>query len=92
MPVERLPNKVLYCQLQEGKRSQGDQTNPLQTHPLSLTKGFQYSSGVLGTFYTGSNKTALPYQKKEQLNTKQRESMKLKESAKNARQELREHH
>ena len=40
MPVERQPNKVLYYQLKEGKRSQDDQTNPRQTHPLSFTNDF----------------------------------------------------
>ena len=33
MPDERLPKKVLYGELQEGKRSQGGQKETLQRHP-----------------------------------------------------------
>ena len=33
MPYARLPKKVLYDELQEGKRSQGGQKNTLQRHP-----------------------------------------------------------
>ena len=41
MPNERLPKKNFYGELQDGKRSEGDQKNTLQIHPQSLTERLQ---------------------------------------------------
>ena len=58
MPDERLPKKVLYGELQEGKRSQGGQKKRYKDTLKASLKDFK----VLGTGCSGSNKVALPHQ------------------------------
>ena len=91
MPDERLPKKVLYGELQEGKRSQGGQkkryNTPLKPHlRISI---FQLSPGnrLLRTEQSGvASSTKVP------PNLKQSESVKLKRSVKKGKQEPRDHH
>ena len=52
----------------------------LQRHSQSLYEEFRHTNGVLGTQCTGAIKVT-----KEQLSVKKVESVKLKESAENAR-------
>ena len=59
MPDARLPKKVFYGELQEGKRSQGGQKKP-----QSLSEGFRNTNGVLGTDCTGAIKVARSHQQR----------------------------
>ena len=63
MPDERLPKKIFYGELQEGKRSQGDQKK-LQRQPQSLSEGFRHTNWVLGTDCTGAIKMARSHQQR----------------------------
>ena len=91
IPDERLPKKVLYGELQEGKRSQGGQKKCYK-HILkaSLQNSiFQLSPGnrLLRIEQSGvASSTKVP------TNLKQRESVKLKGSVKKGKQEPRDHH
>ena len=49
MPEERLPKKILYGELQMGKRSYGGQKKRHKRHPQSLPQGFQHTNRVAGT-------------------------------------------
>ena len=78
MPDERLPKKVLYGELQEGKRSQGGQRNATKTplKPRLRISIFQLSPGnrLLRIEQSGvASSTKVP------PHLKQRESVKLKE-------------
>ena len=91
MPDERLPKKVLYGELQEGKRSQGGQRNATKTplKPRLRISIFQLSPGnrLLRIEQSGVASSA-----KVPPNLKQRESVKLKGSEKKGKQEPRDHH
>ena len=91
MPDERLPKKVLYGELQEGKRSQGGQKKRYKdTLKASVRISiFQLSPGnrLLRIKQSGvASSTKVP------PNLKQRESVKLKRSVKKGEQEPRDHH
>ena len=64
MPDERLPKKVLYGELQEGKRSQGGQKKRNKDTLKASRKDLNIPTEVLGTGCSGSNKVALPHQQK----------------------------
>ena len=90
---ERLPKEVLCGELQEGKRSQGDQKKrykeTLSLKPRLRISIFQLSPGnrVLRIKQSGvALSTKVP------PNLKQRESVKLKGSVKKGKQEPRDHH
>ena len=89
MPDERLPKKVLYGELQEGKRSQGGQKKHYNDTLKASFKDFNIPTGkrLLRIEQSGvaSLTKALP-------NMKQRESVKLKGSVKKGKQEPRDHH
>ena len=76
---ERLPKKVFYGELQEGKRLE-----TLQRHLQSHTEGFRHTHWALGTDCTGLIKVAR-FHKKGAAFCVIRESVKLKESAENAK-------
>ena len=57
MPDERLPKKVFYGEVQEGKRSQGGQRKRYKD-----TLRFRHTNGVLGTDCTGAIKVARSHQ------------------------------
>ena len=88
MPDERLPKKVLYGELQEGKRSQGGQKKRYKDTLKASLKDF--------SFPTESWEQAVQNRTKWRcLNNKglkQRESVKLKGSVKKGKQEPRDHH
>ena len=91
MPHERLPKKVLYGELQEGKRSQGGQKKRYKdTLKVSLRVSiFQLSPGnrLLRIEQSGvASSTKVP------PNLKKRESVKLKGSVKEGKQEPKNHH
>ena len=92
MPDERLPKKVLYGELQEGKRSQRVAKRNATKTPLKprLTISiFQLSPGnrLLRIEQSGvASSTKVP------PNMKQRESVILKGSVKKGKQEPRDHH
>ena len=91
MPDERLPKKVLYGELEEGKRSQGGQKKTLQTplNPRLRISIFQLSPGnrLLRTEQSGVvSSTKVP------PDLKQIDSVKLKGSVKKGKQEPRDHH
>ena len=91
MPGERLPKKVLFGELQEGKRSQSGQKNATKTplKPRLRISIFQLSPGnrLLRIEQSGvASSTNVP------PNSKQRESVKLQTSVKNGKQEPRDHH
>ena len=80
MPDERLPKKVFYRELQEGKRSQGGQKKRYKDTLKASLKDFDIPMGSW-------EQTAQERSKwREQLSMKKkRESVKLKESAENAK-------
>ena len=85
-PDERLPKKVLYRELQEGKRSQGGKGNTTKTplKPRLRISIFQLSprNRVLRIEQSGvASSTKVP------PNLKQRESVELKGSVKKVKQE-----
>ena len=59
MPEERLPKKILYGELEMGKRSHGSQK---KRHHQSLPQGFQQTNRVMGTNCKGPCKVARPHQ------------------------------
>ena len=59
MPDERLPKKVFYGELQEGKRCQGDQKKRYKD-----TLNASLKDGVLGTDCTGEIKVARSHQQR----------------------------
>ena len=86
MPDEQLPKKVLYGELQEGKRSQGGQKKRYKKNPLKprlRISIFQLSPGnrLLRMEQSGvASSTKVP------PNLKQRESVKLKGSVKKGKE------
>ena len=91
MPDERLPKKVLYGELQEGKRSQGVQKKRYKdTHKASLkdfnipTESWERAAQDRTKWRCLINKGASQYEA--------RESVKLKGSVKKGKQEPRDHH
>ena len=91
MPDERLPKKVLYGELQEGKRSQGAKRNATKTplKPRLRISIFQLSPGnrLLRIEQSGvASSTKVP------PNLKKRESVKLKGSVKKGKQQPKNHH
>ena len=92
MTDERLPKKVLYGELQEGKRSQGGQKKNATKTPLKprlRISIFQLSPGnrLLRIEQSGvASSTKVP------PNLKKRESVKLKGSVKKGKQEPKNHH
>ena len=64
MPDERRPKKVVYGELQEGKRSQGDQKKRYKDTLKSSLKDFDIPIGVLGTDCTGAIKVLRTHQQR----------------------------
>ena len=63
LPDERLPKKILYGELQVGKRSHGGQMKRCKdTLKASLTD--LHTNKVVGTDCTGLNKVARPHKKR----------------------------
>ena len=91
MPDERLPKKVLYGELQEGKRSQGGQKKRYKDTLKASLKDFNiptesWEQAAQDRTKWRSSSTKVP------PNLKQRESVKLKGSVKKGKQEPRDHH
>ena len=87
MPNERLPKKVFYGELQEGKRSQGGQKKRYQDTLKAST--FRLSPG---NRLHRIEQSGVASSTKELHSLKQRKSVKQKESAKNGKQEPMDHH
>ena len=91
MPDERLPKKVLYGELQEGKRSQGGKKKRYKDTLKASLKDFNiptesWEQAVLRIEQSGvASSTKVPH------NLKQRESVNLKGSVKKRKQEPRDH-
>ena len=81
MPDERLPKKVFYGEFQEGKRCQCGQKKYYKDHLKAFLKDFDIPNYVLG-LHRGDQRCEVA-STKEQLTTKKREFVKLKESAEN---------
>ena len=64
MPDERLPKKVFYGELQEGKRSQGGQKKRYKDTLKASLKDFDIPVWVLGTDYKGAIKVARSHQQR----------------------------
>ena len=86
---ERLPKKVLYGELQEGKRSQGSQKKRYKDTLKALLKDFNIPTE---SWEQASRTQWRCLIKKVPPNLKQRESVKLKGSVKKGKQEPRNHH
>ena len=84
MPDERLLKKVFYGELQKGKRSQCGQKKRSKNTLKSLFEGFRHTNGVFGTDCTEAIKVARSHQQRSS-SVKERESVKLKESAESAK-------
>ena len=91
MHDERLPKKVLYGELQEGKHSQGGQKKRYKDtlKPRLRISIFQLSPG---NRLLSIEQSSVALFTKELPNLKQRESVKLKGSEKKVNQEQRDHH
>ena len=87
MPDERLPKKVLYGELQEGKRSQGGQKKRYKDTLKASLKDFTIPTESLEQAAEGRTKAT-----KVPPNLKQRETVKLEGSVKKGKQEPRDHH
>ena len=84
MPDARLPKKVFYGELQEGKRSQGGQKKRYKDTLKASLKDFEIPMGSWEqTAQERSNGEVSST--KEQLSMKRRESVKLKESEESAK-------
>ena len=90
MPDERLPKKVLYGDLQEGKRSQRGQKKRYEDTLKASLKDFNIPTGSWEK--AAQDRTKWRCLIKVSPNLKQRESLKLKESVKKGKQEPRDHH
>ena len=91
MPDERLPKKVLYGELQEGKRSQGGQKKRYKDTLKASLKEFNiptesWEQAAQGRTSDVASSTKVP------PNLKQRESVKLKGSVKKGKQEPMDNH
>ena len=62
MPDERLPKKILYGELQVGKRSHGGQKKRYKDTLKAALKNVNIPT-VVGSDCTGSNKVARPHKK-----------------------------
>ena len=91
MPDERLPKKVLYGELQEGKRSQGGKRNATKT-PLKLPLRISIFQLNPGNRLLRIEQSGVASSTKVPPNLKQREYVKLKGSVKKGKQEPRDHH
>ena len=91
LPDERLPKKVFYGELQEGKRSQGSQKKRYTDTLKASFKDFNIST-VSWEQAAQDRTSGVVYSKKEPHNLNQRESVKLPENVKNGKQEPRIHH
>ena len=91
MPDERLPKKVLFGELQEGKRSQGAKRNTTKTplKPRLMISIFQLSSV---NRLPRIEQSGVASSTKVPPNLEQREPVKLKGSVKKGNQEPRDHH
>ena len=63
MPEERLPNKILYGEVEMGKRSHGGQKKRYKDFLKASLKDFNIPT-VMGTNCTGPSKVARPHQKR----------------------------
>ena len=88
MPDERLPKKVLYGELQEGKRSHGGQKKRYEDTLKASLKDFNIPIDRLLRF----EQSGVASSTKVPPNLKQRESVKLKGSVKKGKQEPMDHH
>ena len=98
MPDERLPKKVIYGELQDGKRSQGGQKKRFKDTHKALLKDFNIPTECWEQAAQDRTKWRCLINKgvasstKVPPNLKQRESVKLKGSVKKVKQEPRYHH
>ena len=91
MTDERLPKKVLYGELQEGKRSQGGQKKRYKDTLKASLKDFNIPTESWEQ--AAQDRTKWQYLiNKGASHLKQRESVKLKGSVKKGKQEPRDHH
>ena len=82
--VIKMPDERLLWRTTGGKALSRWPEDTLQRHPQSLSEGFRH--GVLGTDCTGAIKVGRSHQQSSSsLWEKKRESVKLKESAENAK-------
>ena len=86
MPDERLPKKILYGELEVGKRSHGGQKKLYKDTLKASLQRLQHTNRVVGTECTGSNKVARPHKK---VNTKQKDSAKPSRNVHSGKPELR---
>ena len=91
MPDERLPKKVLYGELHEGKRSQGGQKKRYKDTPLKPRLRISISQLSPGNRLLRIEQSGVASSTKVSPNLKQRESVKLKGSVKKGKQEPRDH-
>ena len=91
MPDERLPKKVLYGELQEGKRSQGGQKKRYKDTLKASLKDFNIPTESWEQAAQDRTKWRCLINKSAPI-LKQRESVKLKGSVKKGKQEPRDHH
>ena len=82
MPDMRLPKKVFYGELQEGKRSQGGQKKCYKDTLKALFKDFNIPTESWEHLHM-IEQSGVASSTKEPYNFNQRESVKLKESVKN---------
>ena len=88
---ERLPKKVLYGELQEGKRSQGGQKKRYKDTLKASRKGFNIPTESWERLLR-IEQSDVASSTKVPPNLKQSESVKLKGSVKKGKQEPRDHH
>ena len=91
MPDARLPKKVFYGELQEGKRSQGGQKKRYKDTLKAFLKDFEIPMGSWEQT-AQSDQSGEVSSTKEQLFMKRRESVKLKESEESAKPKQMCHH
>ena len=91
MPDERMPKKVFYGELQEGKRSQGGQKKRYKDTLKTSLKNFNIPTESWEQAAQDRPKWRCALTK-ELHNLNQRESVKLKGSAKKGKQEPMDHH
>ena len=92
MPDERLPKKVLYGELQEGKRSQGGQKKRYKDTLKASLKDFNISTETWEQAAQDRTKWRCLINKGASQFEKKRESVKLKGSVKKGKQEPKNHH
>ena len=91
MPDERLPKKVLYGELQEGKRSQGGQKKRYKDTLKASLNDFNIQTESWEQA-AQDRQSGVASSTKVPPNLKQKESVKLKESVKKGKQESMDHH